>query len=246
MRKTGSEGRGHVRITADSGTSMTELLIAMAAGLVLFGATLQTLSSFQQRFVTQQRAVAQQQDLRLGLELLEQELRLGGVGSITTAAGDSVEFSANLRGLSTTVAASAAIGETRLSVEDGREWDRQKTIVACWGEFCEMMTLARDGQRSLLTVAQPLTRLIPAGAYVSLRNRVRYYSRRDDRAVLRLLRQVDGGASVLVEDIQDARFTYWDEEGRSTTMRERIKRVVVEVAIPHQSIRAVRVISLRS
>ena len=29
-------------------------------------------------------------------------------------------------------------------------------------------------------------------------------------------------------------------------MRERIKRVVVEVAMPHQSIRAVRVISLRS
>ena len=246
MQKTGSEDPRHVLITADSGTSLTELLIAMAAGLVVFGATLQALSSFQQRFVTQQRAVAQHQDLRLGLELLEQELRLAGVGSITTAAVDSVEFSANLRGLSTTVSASAAIGQTTLSVEDGREWDQRKTIVVCWVEFCETLTLARDGQRSLLTVAQPLARPIPAGAFVSLRNRVRYYSRRDDRAVLRLLRQVDGGASMLVEGIQDARFTYWDEEGRSTTMHERIKRVVVEVAIPHQSIRAVRVISLRS
>jgi hypothetical protein len=225
---------------------LAELMFAMAAGLVVFGATLQTLSSFQQRLVTQQRGVAQQQDLRLGLELLEQELRLAGVGSITTAAVDSVEFSANLHGLSTTMTSSAAIGQTTLSVEDGREWDQRKTIVVCWGEFCETLTLARDGQRSLLTVVQPLTRPIPAGAYVSLRNRVRYYSRRDERAVLRLLRQVDGGASVLVEDIQEARFTYWDEEGRPTTMRERIKRVVVEVAMPHQAVRAVRAISLRS
>ncbi len=246
MRATSLEVLRHVRRSSVSGTSLAELLFAMAAGLVVFGATLQTLSSFQQRFVTQQRAVAQQQDLRLGLELLEQELRLAGVGSIATAAVDSVEFSANLHGLSTTVTASAAVGQTTLSVEDGRGWDQRKTIVVCWGELCESLTLARDGQRHLLTVAQPLTQSIPAGAYVSLRNRVRYYSRRDDRAMLRLLRQVDGGASVLVEDIQDARFTYWDEEGHPTTMREQIKLVVVAVAIPHQAVRAVRAISLRS
>lgn len=246
MWATGQKVLRHLRRSSVSGTSLIELMCAMAAGLVVFGATLQTLSSFQQRLVTQQRGVAQQQDLRLGLELLEQELRLAEVGSITTAAVGALEFSANLHGLSTTMTAPAALGQTTLSVEDGRGWDQHKTIVACWGEFCEWLTLARDGQRSLLTVVQPLTRSIPAGAYVSLRNRVQYYSRRDDRPVLRLLRQVDGGASVLVEDIQEARFTYWDEEGRSTTMRDRIKRVVVEVAMPHQAVRAVRAISLRS
>ena len=117
----------------------------MAAGLVVFGATLQALSYFQQQFMRQQREVAQQQDLRLGLEVLEQELRLAGSDSLTTTASDSVEFSANLQGLSTTVTATAAIGQTALAVEDGRGWDDRKTIVVCWAERCETLTLARDG-----------------------------------------------------------------------------------------------------
>lgn len=229
-----------------AGTSLTELLFAMAAGFVVFGATLQTLSTFQQRFATQQRALAQYQDLRLGLEVIEQELRLAEIGSVSIAATDTIEFSANLHGLSTTMTAPAAIGQTTLSVMDGRGWDQRKSIAVCWSEVCEALVLARDGQRSLFTVTQPLARAIPAGAYVSLRNRVRYYSRRDDRGILRLLRQVDGGASVLVEDIYDARFTYWDDAGRATTIRERINRVVVDVAMPPQATRATRTVSLRS
>jgi len=82
-------------------------MLAMAAGLVVLGATLQALSYFQQQFMRQQREVAQQQDLRLGLEVLEQELRLAGSGSLTAADSDSVEFSANLQGLSTTVTSEA-------------------------------------------------------------------------------------------------------------------------------------------
>jgi hypothetical protein len=230
----------------EAGTSLAELLFAMAAGLVVFVATLQALSSFQQRFVGQQRDVGQQQDLRLGLELLEQELRLAGVGSVTIAATDVVEFSANLHGLVTAVTTPVAIGQTTLAVDDGRGWDQRKTIAVCWIESCETLVLSRDGQRRLLTVTQPLTRAIPAGASVSLLNRVRYYSRRDEQAVLRLLRQVDGGANVLVGNIQDARFTYWDDQGRTTTSPALIRRVVVDVAMPQQATRSVREISLRS
>jgi hypothetical protein len=233
-------------IRTEAGTSLTELMLAMAAGLVVLGATLQALSYFQQQFMRQQRDVAQQQDLRLGLEVLEQELRLAGSGSLTTAATDSVEFSANLQGLSTTVTAAAAIGQTALSVEDGRGWDDRKTIVACWAEHCETLALARDGQRRLLTVTQPLTGAIPSGASVSLLNRVRYYSRRDDQGVLRLLRQVDGGASVLVGDIREARFSYWDENGQAVTQPALVKLVVVEVMMSDQGLRAVREISLRT
>jgi hypothetical protein len=221
-------------------------MFAMAAGLVVLGATLQTLSYFQQQFMRQQRDVAQQQDLRLGLEVLEQELRLAGSGSLTTAAQDVVEFSANLQGLSTTVTTAAAIGLTALSVEDGRGWDNRKTIVACWAEGCETLVLARDGQRRLLTVTQPLTRAIPAGSFVSLLNRVRYYSRRDDRGVLRLLRQVDGGASVLVGDIREARFSYWDENGQAAAQPALVRLIVVEVMMSDRGTRAVRGISLRT
>ncbi len=245
--RTGRHTRGmyHRRWT-EAGTSLTELMLAMAAGLVVLGATLQTLSYFQQQFMKQQREVAQQQDLRLGLEVLEQELRLAGSGSLTMAVADSVEFSANLQGLSTMVTAAAAIGQTALSVEDGRGWDDRKTIVACWAERCETLAMARDGQQHLLTVAQPLARAIPSGALVTLQNRVRYYSRRDDQGVLRLLRQVDGGASVLVKDIREARFSYWDENGQAVTQPALVRLVVVEVMMSDQGVRAVREISLRT
>ena len=126
----------------ETGTSLIELMFAMVAGLVVFGATLQALSYFQQEFMKQQRQLAQQQDLRLGLEVLEQELRLAGSDSLITVASDSVEFSANLQGLTTTVTATAAVGQTALAVEDGRGWDDRKTIVACWAEHCETLALA--------------------------------------------------------------------------------------------------------
>jgi len=225
---------------------LAELMFAMAAGLIVLGATLQALSYFQHRFIRQQHEIAQQQDLRLGLEVLEQELRLAGSGSLTIVASDAVEFSANLQGLTTTVTAGASIGQTALSVEDGRGWDDKKTIVACWAERCETLTLARDGQRYLLTVTQPLPSAIPAGAFVFLLNRVRYYSRRDDQGGLRLLRQVDGGASVLVRDIREARFSYWDENGQAVTQPALVKLVVVEVMMSDRGIRAVREISLRT
>lgn len=236
----------HHRIWTEAGTSLTEMMFAMAAGLAIFGATLQALSYFQQQFMRQQRGVTQQQDLRLGLEILEQELRLAGSGSLTMASQDVVEFSANLQGLSTTVTAAAAIGQTGVPVEDGRGWDRGKTVVVCWTERCETLALARDGQRRLLTVTQPLTRAIPAGAFVSILNRIRYYSRRDDQGVLRFLRQVDGGASVLVEDIRGARFSYWDEYGQAVTEPALIKLVVVEVKVSDQGIVVVREINLRT
>ena len=230
----------------ERGGSLIELMCAMVAGLVVLGATLQALSYFQQQFMRQQREVAQQQDLRLGLEVLEQELRLAGSGSLTIATSGSVEFSANLQGFSTTVTVTAEVGQTALLVEDGRGWDDRKTIVACWAEHCETLALARDGQRHLLTIRQPLARAIPSGASVSLLNLVRYYSRRDGQGVLRLLRQVDGGASVLVGDIREARFSYWDENGQVATRPAFVRLVVVEVMMADREFRAIRAISLRT
>ncbi len=238
--------RGAHRVGEEAGASLAELMFAMTAGLVILSATFHSLSYFQQQFMRHQRGVAQQQDLRLGLEVLEQELRLAGSGSFAITAQDSVEFSANLQGLSTMVTAAVGIGQTALPVEDGRGWDNRKTVAVCWMDRCETLTLARDGQRRLLTVAQPLSQAIPAGACVSLQNHIRYYSRRDDQGILRLMRQVDGGASVLVGDITEARFSYWDERGQVATEPALVKLVVVEVSLPGQGPRAIRAISLRT
>ncbi len=245
--RIGQEATGRQqRVWTETGTSLIELMFAMVAGLVVLGATLQALSYFQQQYMKQQREVAQQQDLRLGLEVLEQEMRLARSGSLASTTSDSVEFLANLHGLSTTVTATAAVGQALLSVDDGRGWDDRKTIVVCWAERCEKLTLVRDGQRRVLTVMQPLTREIPAGAFVSLLNHVRYYSRQDERGVLRLLRQVDGGASVLVGDIREARFSYWDENGQVSTEPAFVRLVVIDVMMSGRGIRAVREISLRT
>jgi hypothetical protein len=61
-----------------------------------------------------------------------------------------------------------------------------------------------------------------------------------------LLRQVDGGASVLVGDIREARFSYRDEMGQAVTQPALVKLVVVEVKMSDRGIRAVREISLRA
>jgi hypothetical protein len=190
--------------------------------------------------------LTQQQDLRLALDLLDDELRLAGGGSLSAVRSDEVEFTANIHGLMTNVTEAAAIGQTMLSVDDGRGWPDRKVVLTCWNEQCEQSTLARAGQGNLLTLIEPISRIIPAGAAVTVINRVRYYSRPDEKGALRLLRQIDGGASVLVGAIEAARFSYWDEHGEVTTLPDRVRRIVVELSLPGHAVKAVREISLRT
>ena len=241
------EGNGRAHHTyGESGTSLLELMGAMAAGFIVLGATLQSLMYFQQQFAHQQDRVIQHQDLRLGLDLLAQELRLAGGKSLSNILPDQVEFTANIHGLTTNVTFAAAIGQTTISVDDGREWPDRKSVRVCWNDFCDQFTLARAGQQNLLSLVEPIPRMIPAGASVSVINRVRYYSRPDERGVLRLLRQIDGGASVLVGGIEAARFSYWDEQGKVTTQPALVRRVIVEVVLPRHTLKAVREIALRA
>jgi hypothetical protein len=229
-----------------SGSSLVELIGAMAAGLVVLGASLQALSYFQQEFTRQHDEITQQQDVRLGLELLEQELRLACLGSLSVIRPDAVEFMANINGLMTNLTASPIIGQTTIAVEDGRGWPDNKLVRVCWNEQCEQFTLARAGQRSLLTLVEPVARPIPTGASVVVMNRVRYYSRFDERGALRFLRQVDGGASVLVGNVESVTFSYWDERGLKTTEAALVRRIVVAIVLPHQAATEQREISLRT
>jgi len=233
------------RDRTEGGTSLLEVLVATAAGLIILAATMQAISFFQRQFTNQQSALAQQQDLRLSLELLEQELHLAASDAVSIMKQDELEFGANVNGLFTAVSAPAMAGQTTITVDDGREWPERKTIQVCWNERCEAMTLARDGQRALLTVTEPISATIPAGAVVSVRNRVRYYSRRDDRGNLRFLRMVDGGASVLIGDVQEVRFSYWDGQGRPAVQAASVRRIVVEMSLRGSSTKTVREISLR-
>jgi hypothetical protein len=233
-------------LSCESGTSLLELMSAMVAGLVVLGATLQSLSYFQQEFTRQHDHVTQQQDLRLGLELLEEELRLAGFRSLTVILPDTLEFTANIHGLTTNVTSPTLIGQTTVAVNDGRGWPDRKLVQICWNEQCQSYTLARAGQRNLLTFVEPIAHAIPAGASVSVMNRLRYYSRPDERGSLRLLRQVDGGASVLIGNIEGVTWSYWNEQGLRTTQPALVRRIVVEISLPHRGIRERREIALRT
>ena len=230
----------------ESGTSLLELMGAMVAGLVVLGTTLQSLSYFQQESTRQRDRIVQHQDLRLGLELLEQELRLGGFGSLSVILPDAVEFTANIHGLMTNVTTAAMIGQTTLAVDDGRGWPDRKLVQICWNEQCQHYTLARDGQRNLLTLVEPIAHAIPVGASVAIMNRLRYYSRPDERGSLRFLRQIDGGASVLIGNIEGVTFSYWSEAGLRTTQQALVRRIVVEISLPRHAVKEKREICLRT
>jgi hypothetical protein len=218
-----------------SGSTLAELLAATAAGLVVVGAALQSFSYFHHQFLTQRDSIAQAQDVRLSLELLAQELHLASSGSLSVARPDAVEFTANISGLMTKVAAPGLVGETTLAVEDGRGWPDKKLVRVCWNEHCDSYTLAGAGHRSLLTFVEPIARPIPVGASAAVKNRVRYYTRLDERGVLRFLRQIDGGASVLVGHVNSVVFSYRDAQGRKTAHPGQVRRVIVEITVPQRA-----------
>jgi hypothetical protein len=228
------------------GSSLVELLGATAAGLVVFGAALQSFSYFHQQFLKHRDDVLQAQDVRLSLELLAQELHLASIGSLSVAGTDAIEFTANISGLMTKVTAPGLVGETTLAVEDGRGWPDNKPVGVCWNERCDSFTLAQAGHRNLLAFVQPIARPIPVGASAAVKNRVRYYSRLDERGILRFLRQVDGGSSVLVGPVESVMFSYWDAQGRKTGHPGLVRRVIVEITVPHHASTAKREITLRT
>jgi hypothetical protein len=132
-----------------------------------------------------------------------------------------------------------------MTVEDGREWPDNKLVRICWNDQCEHLTLARPGQRNLLTFAEPAPRPIPSGASAMVMNRIRYYSRLDERGILRWLRQIDGGASVIAGSIASFTLSYLDAQGRPVTRLDSVRRVLVEIALSGLTAKEIREISLR-
>ena len=60
------------------------------------------------------------------------------------------------------------------------------------------------------------------------------------------MRQIDGGAGVLIGDLQSARFSYWDEWGKAGAGIGRIIRVAVELMPVVGGTTVVRDVAVRS
>lgn len=224
----------------------------MTAGAVVLATSVQTLNHFQVRLQAQHGAFARHQDLRIGLSVMEAELRSAGTGTplsgaaVLQAGREEVMFLANLEGLTTTLTEPVSANQLELKVKDGADWPKGKRVVICGAESCGESRLAGDGRRRVLTLTGPLGQPFPAGSVVSVSNQVRYYLGRDQRDKPVLMRQVDGGANPLVGDITRFRLLYLDRQGSPTQDAVHVTRVRVEVSAGDDGLVITKDVGLRA
>jgi hypothetical protein len=228
------------------GICLTELIVSLTAGLIVLATALNAFNVAQAHVTKQEKDVKHQQDLRLGLEVFEQEVRLAVADSIVTAAPDEFRFHANISAHRTVTTGAVVPGLSVLAVRDGSGWSAGKTVIICGHQTCEEHRLSRSGQRHQLTLTEPVASSFPTGASVEVSNRVGYYTKREDNGMVKLMRMVDGGANILIGDLEGLHFAYWDEHGHSTGQPSRVKRVVLEIKSNHSLHRMMREVSLRS
>lgn len=234
------------KLSDQSGFTLAELLISLMISGAVLAAALNAFSITQAHADKQYRIFTHQQDLRLGLEVFEQEVRLARPDSIITTDSDEFQFDANLGAHRTITTAAIVSGQSVLSVQDGSGWGEGKTVMVCGPRTCESHRLARTGQRYQLTLVDPVRAPFAGGASVEVHNRVSYYVKGDGNGTFKLMRMVDGGAGVLIGGLEDLRFSYWDETGKKTNRVSQVKRVVLTLT-SNQPLRSmVREVSVRS
>lgn len=225
------------RMPEAAGFSLVELLIGLAVGSIVMAATIQTLGHLERRFSAQQETMARHQDLRVGLAVLESELRLAGSGSaphapaVTKSMPDEVEFLANLSGLVTVLTTPVKAGEVTLAVGAGAGWPKGKRVLICDQTRCEESRLSRDGRATQLGLTTPVQTAFPTGSLVYVSNTVRYYLRPEAPGLSQVMRMVDGGASALIGNVSRFRLGYLTAEGRPTAEARRVSRIAVDLAV---------------
>jgi hypothetical protein len=246
IQSNAKRAKGRSGLSNTSGVCLAELMVGLAAGAIVLVATLDTFNVVHRQVVEQQSRLALQQDLRLGLEVFEQEARLAVAESIVTATPDEFLFLANINAQRTTTTSAVVPGQSVLAVHDGSGWGEGKTVAVCGPQTCEMHRLSRAGQRYQLVLAEPIGSAFQTGASVEVKNRVFYYTKRDERGSLRLMRMVDGGAGTLIGGLEGARFSYRDDRGYATSVPSQVKRVVLEIESSRSAHKVMWEVSLRS
>lgn len=166
--------------------------------------------------------------------------------SILSATPDEFQFHANISAHRTVTTGAVVPGQSVIAVQDGSGWSEGKTVIICGHQACEAHRLSRSGQHYQLTLTEPVALSFLAGASVEMSNRVVYYTKRDETGTVKLMRMVDGGANVLIGDLDNLHFSYWDEHGQVAQQPSLVKRVVLEIESNHSLHRMMREISLRS
>ncbi len=228
------------------GICLTELMVSLTVGVIVLAAALNALHFAQAHAGKQHNDLRHQQDLRLGLEVFEQEARLAVADSIASATPDEFRFHANISAHRTVTTSAVVPGQSVIAVLDGSGWSEGKTVIICGHQTCEAHRLSRSGQQYQLTLTDPVTLSFPSGASVEVSNRVVYYTKRHENGTVKLMRMVDGGANILIGDLEDLHFSYWDEHGHVAQQPSLVKRVVLEIESHHSLHRVMREVTLRS
>lgn len=247
VTRSDRRSRRSIRLLFDKrGLCLTELMVSLTVGVIVLVAALNALNVAQVHASKQQKNLRHQQDLRLGLEVFEQEARLAVAESIVSTAPDAFRFHANISDDRTTTTGPVVPGQSVITVQDGRGWSEGKTVIICGQQDCETNRLSRSGQRYQLSLTEPVASSFSAGASVEVNNRVGYYTKRNENGTVNLMRMVDGGATTLIGDLEDLHFSYWDEHGHVTQQPSLVKRVVLKIESNHSLHRMMREVSLRS
>lgn len=257
MTRTSGESVGALSTIRSSllrdctGGSLTELLVSLAIGAVVLAAAFEMLVSGQQRLRRQQDRIAQHQELRIGLDVIGSELRMVGhserPGSGLLAISEQeVTFVSNVSGYVTTLTQPAEPLLQTLSVGDGAEWPKGKTVLVCSAERCATGQLARDGQQKTLGLTQPVGQAFPAGSVVFISNQVRYYLGRDSEGIGRIMREVDGGTATLIGHVAQLEFAYLGKDGRPVRAPDHVARVLIRVRSESESREFIQEIGLRA
>ncbi len=233
-------------VSDNRGVCLTELMVSLTAGAIVLAAALKAVNVAQAHVSKQHNDLRHQQDLRLGLEVFEQEVRLAVADSIVSATPDEFRFYANINARRTVTSGAVVPGQSVIAVQDGSGWSEGKTIIICGYQACETHRLSRSGQHYQLTLTEPVALSFPAGSSVEVSNRVVYYTKRDEPGTVKLMRMVDGGANILIGDLGDLHFSYWDEHGHVAQQPSLVRRVVLEIESNRSLHRMAREISLRS
>jgi hypothetical protein len=246
IRSTRRSRRSIGLLFGKCGVCLTELMVSLTAGVIVLAAALNAFNVAQAHASKQQKDLRHQQDLRLGLEVFEQEARLAVAESIVSTTSDAFRFHANINAHRTMTTGPVMPGQSVIPVQDGRGWSEGKTVIICGQQACENHRLSRSGQHYQLTLTESVASSFPAGAFLEVNNRVGYYTKRNENGTVNLMRMVDGGANTLIGDLDDLHFSYWDEHGHVTQQPSLVKRVVLEIKSNHSLHRTMREVSLRS
>jgi hypothetical protein len=232
------------------GLCLAEVLIALTAGAVVMAATFQSLAAFERRLAKQQEQAAKRQELRIGLKVLEDDLRAATAqtpsGSpVWTAAPEELAWDANLSNLVTTLTAPVSAEQPVLPVASGTGWPKGKRIAVCDAHRCVVGQLARDGSATSLSLVSSLGFDFPAGSEVRVLNRVRYYVKHERGKPARVMREVDGGTNPLIGAVSTFQFRYLTREGMPTRDPAQVVGIRIEAAAEDDPVPLIRTIGLR-